>query len=188
MKVVRSNQGKITVLILFCLLVVATLKIMNAPVFTINATGELSVFYDNMQELCKDADLIVEVEITSGESFKSDDVAFTLSTANISKVYKGTDPNLPNLKILETGGVVHNIQYTFEENKVLKNNQRAVLFMKSYIGSVVEEEAFTILGGYQGKFVINERGNILHSNRHLSQQLKEIQHISQLQKQIESNR
>ncbi|TVX88166.1 hypothetical protein [Paenibacillus agilis] len=186
MKLVSSKQGKITVLILSCLLVVATLRIMDVPVLTINSTGELSVFYDNMHELFKDADLIVEVEITSGKSFEYDDVAFTLSTANISTLYKGTNPNIQNLKILETGGVVNNIQYTFEENEVLKNNQRAVLFLKKYVGPVVEGEAFIILGEYQGKFVINEEGNIIHSNSYLSQQLKEIQHISQLRKLIES--
>ncbi|MCR8845056.1 hypothetical protein NQ117_15340 [Paenibacillus sp. SC116] len=123
MKLVSSKKGKITVLILFCLLVAATLKIMNVPLLTINSTGELSVFYDNMQQLAKAADLIVEVEKKDGESFKYNDVAFTLSTVDISKVYKGADPSIQHLRILETGGVVNNIQYTFEENEVLQNSQ-----------------------------------------------------------------
>jgi len=59
---------------------------------------------------------------------------------------------------LETGGQIDNKEYSIEGNDVLRENEKAILFLEKYEGPVAED-AYVVLGVYQGKFKINPDNN-----------------------------
>ncbi|WP_144936850.1 cytochrome c maturation protein CcmE [Paenibacillus sp. 32O-W] len=159
----------------------------NIPLLAINSTGELSEYYSSIDELSQRADIIVQVEKTGGKSFKYEDVPFTLSQAKIQQSYKGSKPAGERIVILETGGIIHNIEYTFEGNKILRDKDRAVLFLKKYTGPVTNEDAYVILGVFQGKFKLGGKDGIIHSSDHLSKDLAKLRTKHELESLIRSH-
>lgn len=160
----------------------AAIRVMNVPLFTIHSTGELSESFSTTDSFKTNADLIVEMKKTGGKSFKYEGVAFTLSTGSVTAIYKGKLADKKEIKILETGGVVHHIKYTFEGHEVLKNNDTAIVFLRKYNGPATDEEAYVILGEFQGKFKLDAEGNIIDPHKYLSEPLKSIRSKAELEK------
>ncbi|MCR2802316.1 hypothetical protein [Paenibacillus soyae] len=141
-------------LITLCLIIIVALflvsQISTKKVSRIDVSGDLSIIYNSVSEMEEDADLIVEVEVDNPNSFMYYNAAFTLSTAKIKKVHKG-DLALKEINLLETGGIVQNKEFIFEQNPVSKKKDRLLLYLQKYIGPI-HNDAYVILGAYQGKF------------------------------------
>lgn len=162
------NKNKI-IFGLFIALCLSALLIYlsNIPLLTFNSHGELSESFSTVDELKQKAEVIVEVNISDAKAKKYNDVVFTLSSAEVKKIYKGDLQKKTYLNILETGGVHNNIEHTFEGEKTLKKQDNAILFLKKYNGPITNEEAYVILGMYQGKFKLDKSGAIIGKNKEL---------------------
>ncbi|CAH8717647.1 hypothetical protein M5W83_10635 [Paenibacillus thiaminolyticus] len=171
----RFIYGSIIGLILLAGIVIYFFQI---PLFTVNSGGELSVRYDTIQQLENDAELIVEAHAEKSKSFKHKSVIFTLSDVQVKQVYKGSVKPNEIIQVLETGGVYNNILHTFDDNKAIRSGDNALLFLKKYKGPVAQD-AYTVLGVYQGKFNIDSNGVLLPSH-HVTGELQNIQKISDL--------
>ncbi|MCP3776579.1 hypothetical protein NLX71_25370 [Paenibacillus sp. MZ04-78.2] len=119
---------------------------------TIDISGSKVKAYSTLSNLEADADIIAEVNAKEVKSFEFQKVPFTVTTAEVKKVYRGTGGKEVN--ILETGGIFDSANYTFEGNEVFKKNDSAIVFLKKYSGPVAEN-AYTILGVTDGKFLVN---------------------------------
>ncbi|MBA2939136.1 hypothetical protein HZF08_12545 [Paenibacillus sp. CGMCC 1.16610] len=161
------NKNKI-ILGLIIALCLSTLLIylLNIPVLTFNSHGELSESFSTVDELKQKAEVIVEVNISDAKAEKYNEVVFTLSNAEVKKIYKGELQNKTSINILETGGVHNHIEHTFEGEKTLKKQDTAILFLKKYNGPVTKE-AYVILGMYQGKFKLDKSGTVIGKNKEL---------------------
>lgn len=149
---------------------------LNIPVYTINQTGEISDGYSTIQALKSDSSLIARVNIRDVETLKYNDVIFTISNATITNVFKGNiEPR--TIRILETGGIHNNIEYVFEENKVFKRNEKAIVFLKKYKGPIVDD-AYVVLGVFQGKFI--EKDDKLIPSKHTIGELKTVSKLIDL--------
>lgn len=178
-----------TIAILICGLLVLLAYIVyaaNIPVRTINVSGEVTKSYNNIDELKTDAEVIVEIDSNNVNSFKYKDVIFSLSNVEVLKTFKGNIKKGELLNILETGGVYNNADYIFENNKTLAKNDKAILFLKKYIGPVTEKEAYVVLGVYQGKFNYTSNGQLVASNE-VKEGLKMIKRAEDLKLQQTEN-
>ncbi|CAG7645000.1 hypothetical protein PAESOLCIP111_04854 [Paenibacillus solanacearum] len=152
----------------------------NIPIYTVESHGEISDQYNSIQELNDSADLVVLAEVGSTKGFKYKEVPFTLSLMSISKVIKGEKKQNDTIQVLETGGIINNVEYTFEETKALKKQDKAVLYLKKYVGPIVSGDAYVVLGVFQGKFKVSETGEVIGSSKHLSDNLKKIKTLKDL--------
>ncbi|KPV59667.1 hypothetical protein QJ48_09760 [Paenibacillus sp. A3] len=175
------NKKKITYGIIILFIMSALLiHLMNVPIFSLNIHGELSESFKTVDELKQKADIIVEADVVKANSIKYNNVVFTLSDVVIKKTYKGHLQNNEYIKILETGGVYNNIEHTFEGQKTLKRQEKAILFLKKYVGPVTKDQAYTVLGVYQGKFNLDSSGNIVSKNLEYTTQLDLITNKNEL--------
>ncbi|WP_010499914.1 hypothetical protein [Paenibacillus elgii] len=159
--------GIIALLITTALLI----HLLNVPIVTVNSYGELSESFKTVDGLKQKADIIVETDVMKANPIKYNNVVFTVSDVVIKKAYKGHHQINEQIKILETGGVYNNIEHTFEGQKTLKSQEKAILFLKKYVGPVTKDQAYTVLGVYQGKFNLDSSGNIIS---------KKVEHPTQL--------
>ncbi|MBN6889488.1 hypothetical protein ACUXCC_004768 [Cytobacillus horneckiae] len=129
------------------------LKITNYPIFTKSFGVSVITEYNELKELENDSSVIVDITVNENEYFTYEDVPFTLSELKINKVFKGELMEGDSINILETGGVVNNIEYTAEHDEILKERENAILFLYKYEGPIKEGvEKYVISGLYQGKF------------------------------------
>lgn len=166
-----SLSSKITI---FSLLLIAIILIVlvvqnknNATVVTddiinITATGDVVKGYASVKELYEDATLVAQVEATSINSLSYSDVAFTITEGKIEKMLKGEYKANDVISILETGGITElkvgnktqMVNVIFEENNVFRLGEKAIVFLKKYVGPVADD-SYVVLGAYQGKFLID---------------------------------
>lgn len=115
--------------------------------------GDIIDGYETVKELQDAADIVAQVEVSESSNIVYDELPFTLNTSTVKKVYKGQEKE--SIDILETGGFIDDIEYTFEENPVLKKKEKAVVFLQKYEGPIASD-AYVILGVFQGKFKLKD--------------------------------
>lgn len=117
---------------------------------TVEVSGDLAIQYKSVDELKRNAEIIVRVKAEKVKSLTFQNTVFTVSTNDVQKVYKGT--SVPStLKVLETGGLIGDKNYVFESSPVLSPGEEAVLFLERYDGPITND-AYVVLGAFQGKF------------------------------------
>jgi hypothetical protein len=143
-------------------------KISNIPVITNEFGATLSNSYSEVESLKEAAEIIAEVKINSNEYFEYSEIPFTLSNAEIKKLHKGDINGQKSINILETGGVIDNVEYTFEGEKVVKEKEKAIVFLEKYEGPIKSEiDKYVIIGVYEGKYKIdNKDPNLLTASSH----------------------
>lgn len=119
----------------------------------VNMHLDLVEHFDSIETLKSESSLIAHVDITESKTFEYENVPFTLSKANIKKLYKGNEEKT-QINILETGGNYDKINYLSDGNAVFKKSDQAIVFLEKYIGPVTED-SYVIKGVYQGKFKFN---------------------------------
>ncbi|PTM56822.1 hypothetical protein [Desmospora activa] len=127
--------------------------------------------YASVDEMKKDAELIVEGTTLSQETIRYEGVLFTASTIKVEKVLNG-ELQQEEITVLETGGFDGKNHLTMEHNRVMDTSDRYILFLEKYEGSVVENDAYVITGAYQGRFKVN--GDQLEPAEHVSKGLDNI--------------
>lgn len=143
------------------------------PMETVNIHADLAKEYTRIEDLKNDSEIIVEVRASEVKSFDHKNIIFTLTKAEVLNIYKGQA--VENINILETGGIQNNTNYTFFDNKVFEKNDTALLFLDKYVGPIVDD-AYVILGAYQGKFLTN--GDKITIPNEIKGELKNIKTIS----------
>jgi len=134
---------------------------LNIPLRTVDTGGELTKGYSSIDDLKDSSELIAEVLVSDSDALKYKNVIFTVQSAQVQKLYKGS-VDIKDIQILETGGVYGNAEYTFEKNKVMKKGEKAVVFLEKYKGPILKD-AYVILGVFQGKFTIDKNGDLTPS-------------------------
>ncbi|MEF3352566.1 hypothetical protein PV403_05205 [Paenibacillus sp. GYB006] len=115
---------------------------------------DLANIYGDIGGIVEDSALIVEVEIPgTTEEITYGGADFVLSDATVVDVISG-DRSYSNeeIELFEVK--------SFDINRTLEDGNRFILFLEKYEGPVYEEEAFVIIGAYQGKFNIDENNNV----------------------------
>lgn len=164
--------------IIFCSLVALALSLvfimLNNKVTDVHASGDIVDNFETVEELEERAELILELEVNSLESISYGDVLFTLSNNDVKKVYKGSK-DIKSISILETGGIGElnidgkktKVNLIFENNEVLKNKEKVIVYLEKYEGPIAQD-SYVILGVHQGKFKLNKNNKItppiLHSD------------------------
>ncbi|WP_169091583.1 hypothetical protein [Paenibacillus sp. PL91] len=122
---------------------------------------------------------IYEIVVNSSNSFEFKDIVSTLSNSKVTKVYKGN--NTPGVKILETGGILEDIEYQFDDSPVLKAGDKAIVFLKKYEGPIIEAQGgFVVSGVFQGKFDIDKTTGLIKPNEHKKGKLSSVKSVSEL--------
>lgn len=177
----KSWSTKKIILSVTLLLAIATVLffyINQIPVMKINMSGELSEGFQSIEELTNSSEIIAKVNIQNSKSISYEDVVFSLASANVMKVFKGDYPN-QTITILETGGIKNNIEYVFEDNKTLKKNEQAILFLRKYNGPITKD-AYVILGVFQGKFLLEKDSNHVINGKNKLGELAQVNSIEAL--------
>ncbi|GGE14033.1 hypothetical protein GCM10011571_14370 [Marinithermofilum abyssi] len=111
--------------------------------------------YTGVEDLKRDADLVVEGKSLSRQSLlKHEGMPFTLTPFQVTSVMKG-DRTARTITILETGGFDETRHLTVEHNQVMNKDQHYILFLQKYQGPVTDQDAYVIIGAYQGKFQVD---------------------------------
>jgi hypothetical protein len=138
--------------------VVIGIKVSNLPLYTNEFGASLTTSYDSVEGIKKSADVIAEVEIKDLEYFEYSNIPFTLSNAVVTNVHKGDIKQMETIHVLETGGVIDNVEYAFEGEKVLKKDEKAIVFLNVYEGPIKPDvKKYVVAGVYQGKFRIDPK-------------------------------
>lgn len=163
---INTIQSKKTKLILMIIVITAIIGLClcinlnnERTVEKVNLSLSLTREYKTLEDLKNAAEVITQVEIDNSKSFTYNDVPFTISDAKLIKTYKGNIFN-DKINLLETGGQIDNKEYSPEGNDVLKKREKAILFLKKYEGPITDD-AYVILGVYQGKYKISSDDNQL---------------------------
>ncbi|OYD07970.1 hypothetical protein [Paludifilum halophilum] len=109
--------------------------------------------YSDVDELKKEADLIIEGKTLNKRTWNHQGVPFTLSRVKVGSILAGK-PKSKVIRVLETGGMREGKHWTVEHNRVMEKEQDYVLFLRTYEGPVTNEESYVIVGAYQGKFQV----------------------------------
>ncbi|MGI2294083.1 hypothetical protein [Paenibacillus sp. GXUN7292] len=135
----------------------------------LHGTGEVSVIFNDVDQLYSESEYIVEVEVIETQSFYVNESPFTLSKAKVNKVFKGgLEENIIN--ILENGGLIEKRNYIFEKNPVFNVGEQAIVYLHKYYGPAAED-AYFIRGAYQGKFKFADNNSWLTNNESIEEQL-----------------
>jgi hypothetical protein len=126
----------------------------------IHGSLSLSEEFHSIKELRDRAELIALVSVKNAKPLSVANATFTLSESEIVKVFKGK-PSKSVINILETGGIDEKGRMVvFDENPVFRKNEQAIVFLERYVGNVADD-AYVILGVYQGKFIIDDQDKII---------------------------
>ncbi|KNY30523.1 hypothetical protein [Pseudobacteroides cellulosolvens] len=127
-----------------------------------NNSSSLVRSYDNLKDLKKASEIIIEAEVTNDQkSFEYEHVTFTSSKVKVLKVHKGNVKESDILNILESGGISKDgFEISQDGVSVIKPSEHYLLFLYKYIGPVVTETNYQALGCYQGKFKIEKDNKV----------------------------
>lgn len=131
----------------------------SKPVEVVEMNGSVVAEYKTVEQLKNDAPIIAEVKALDVKYTEYSNVPFTLTDVKVERVFKGTVGDQKQITILETGGIKDNKNFAFEGNEVFKKNEKAIVFLEKYEGPVAGN-AYVIKGVYQGKFKINDSGQL----------------------------
>lgn|GEM_PF-4338514 len=140
------------------------LKTTNYPLFSQTMGVSITNKYDTISDIENDSSIIVNATVEGSDSFIFKDVPFTISELKVNEVYKGNIEKGNSINLLETGGVIDNVEYTVETDTTLKRSEDAILFLTEYEGPILENtKKYVVSGVYQGKFRMNEDNSIIPS-------------------------
>lgn len=162
----KKKKGFLILGIGFSLLLLSFIlvKTTNYPVYSQTMGVSVTNKYETISEIENDSSIIVNATVKENESFMYKDVPFTKSVLTINEVYKGDIQKGDSINLLETGGVIDNVEYTVETDTTLKSNEDAILFLTEYEGPILEDtKKYVVSGVYQGKFRMNEDNSIISS-------------------------
>lgn len=160
-----KTKSLLTILLISSILLLALFfYFKQQEIKVVPMSGDIVSNYDNVIELNEQAELIMEVTINSIENINFSEVLFTLSEAEVVNVYKGE--SVHRINILETGGTgeilidgqKEEVQVIFEENEPFSEGENAIVYLERYEGPIAED-AYIILGVYQGKFIKTDLAN-----------------------------
>lgn len=116
--------------------------------------ASLQTYYNALEEITTDSDLIVEVELTGkSEDINYKDADFKVTEAQVKKVLKGSEELTSQaIRILEVA--VFNMNQQNEHKKRL-------LFLEKYEGPVTQN-AYVVAGVYQGNFKIDKDDKLIY--------------------------
>ncbi|MGE7828409.1 hypothetical protein [Paenibacillus sp. NPDC093718] len=132
---------------------------MNNKLVQMDLSLSLNKEYESTIELKNDSLLIAEIMVTEGESLVYENVPFTISEVEVLNEYNGEIIE-KSIKLLETGGIIDNKQFSINGNPTLNRNDRALVFLQKYEGPIVDN-AYVITGDYQGKFLLNSENEVI---------------------------
>lgn len=104
------------------------------------------ITYDSMDEIIKNADLIIVGECIGYKPLAVEDIILTDVEINIKSIYKGSLSKDDNIVIRQLGGKIEDRVYNpVEDAPLLLNENQYLLFLKE-----VEDGQYGFVGGYQG--------------------------------------
>jgi hypothetical protein len=177
MSIIRNKFILVPILLLLIIAIFISFMTKNTEAKKIEQiSGDITVSYNNPTELFNASDLILEIDISQNKFFTYQEVPFTLSIAKVTKVYKGAIDKKDSIKILETGGIINNTEYYFEGNPVLKEKEKALVYLVKYDGPI-NDDCYVIRGVYQGKF--KKENNKIIPSKNVNNGLKNIKSIQE---------
>jgi hypothetical protein len=115
--------------------------------------------YRSVNELTAAAAAIVQVKVGSSKAILDQGSVYTLSEANVLRVFKGQLAIESQVSILETGGLMAQNSVSMDVQPdgmaVMQPDETYILFLDQYRGALVQQ-AYEPLGIYQGKFRIDK--------------------------------
>ena len=124
-----------------------------------------SYAYDGVKGLCKtdELDLIARVKIGNSEQQNRNGLLMTVFTANVKDLIYGNAEDVVN--VIMTGGIDHDSKtiYEISDDPLMQKDDEFIIFAHKN-----ESGTYTVLGGPQGRFVI-DNDNVFPLVDHCSQ-------------------
>lgn len=129
------------------------------------AFADLAELYQSLDELVLGSDLIVVVTVQDTESIVYERLPFTIATLNVENSLLG-DETAATIRVVETGGPLQGqskeepgtlsdpVDLTVNGVPVMQPGERWLLFLGRYDFEPVAGDAYSVLGVFQGKFLI----------------------------------
>ncbi len=126
----------------------------------------------SLEQLVRDAELIVVGKVESVEGHKQEDTIISIAKLKIKKALKGEVP-CPELVAVEFGGgQVGEETILFEDSPNYKKGEEVVTFLKK----LPRDDIYTTVGLFQGKYVVKD-GTVLRERLSLDTFLHKIETI-----------
>lgn len=111
----------------------------------------LQTYYQALEEISYDSELIVEAELIGNQKESSyQNARFTVTEFIVKKVYKGDQELVSSaIQVLEI--------FPFR----IKESKNKLLFLEKYVGPVTNS-AYVVTGVYQGKFTIGKNNKLIY--------------------------
>ena len=155
------NKKKILILTLALLFLLPIAKVEAVMV-------ELS-----LEQLTRDADLILVGKVESVTSQMTDGKIFSLATISVESKIKGElEPEQSIIVVSFPGGKVGDIGMKVEDSPNYQKDEEVVVFLKKMQG----ESHFFTVGSSQGKFIIDQ-GVVLRENLPLEQFISRVKSL-----------
>ncbi|HHT9119433.1 MAG TPA: hypothetical protein ACFYD3_02670 [Candidatus Hypogeohydataceae bacterium YC41] len=146
---------------------IASLIILVLP-FTDNAPAMMLEI--PLEELVREADLIVVGAVESVKSQKGGEMIFSLAKIRVKRVLKGKVPSEGWVTVEFQGGSVAEETLVVEDSPDYKPGEEVVAFLKK----LSDSNKYTTVGLFQGKHLIKE-GTVLPENLPLETFLEQIE-------------
>ncbi len=123
--------------------------------------------YKDIEELTDSSDLIARVRITDGEKIDRNGITMTEFSANVEDLILGSGEE--TVDILMTGGINHNTKQIFEisDDPLMQTDDEFIIFARKNTSGT-----YTVLGGPQGRFVIDN--DLVYPLSHIASRSVEI--------------
>lgn len=125
-----------------------------------------------LEQLAKDAELIVMARVESVDSQKQEDILFSLAEFKVEKVLKGKAPSGERVTVEFEGGRLRGEAFLVEDSPNYRPGEEVVAFLKK----IPNGNRYTTVGMLQGKYLI-KKGIVLEENLPLEAFLKKIENI-----------
>lgn len=132
---------------------------------TVMLVAETNKHYSTLEELKKDAPVIIEGTVIKQETIVHGDLPFTISQIEVRNSFKGKIEKNSMIKIIETGGIykpngkpgedLPSVSLQLEGGTTVKDGEDFFFFLEPFVGPQVEN-AFIPLAIHQGKIKIDK--------------------------------
>ena len=151
-----KNKIFIAVLILLAALILIVLGVKfigTSRLETVYMNTSWADFYENIEALCSESDIVAVVEITGVNGQYESGVLMTNYNARLITPINGPGEN-EKVVIVQTGGIQGNQKFEIRDDPLMEIGDTYLIFgRKNDLGTI------TILGGPQGRFVY-ENGKV----------------------------
>lgn len=154
----QKNKFPVSVILLFSLLVGFAL----CPSITTESEFSWSEGYNTIQELIKNADVIMEGTLSSANPEIRGNLVFTRSNMHVNEVIKGSVQKNQIIQVLQTGGQLNNkTTVAPKELPLFQSGETYYLFLKETPVNQKYGQYYVVLGGYQGAAKINAQKKLV---------------------------